>query len=206
MKTSTRLYAWLKLLAVLHIVEQLIFGMQDLHELQHMLLIYENWFASSGKATAALIAISEGPAILGIRCIISGGFARFAAMFVLGLPTIGELHHLVATVQFRHYTPGTVTAVPSIILQRAVLVSFGQRISADRLTDVLSHRGISIDHDAKEFLGTRTLAPALVLVNASYDTAVLRWFKRLHSSLPRIWRRNGSSSACPQSNRVALLH
>jgi hypothetical protein len=36
-------------------------------------------------------------------------------MFVLGLPTLGELHHVIETLRAHHYTAGTVTAVPSII-------------------------------------------------------------------------------------------
>jgi hypothetical protein len=46
---------------------------------------------------------------------VEGGFARFITMFVLGLPTIGEFHHLVETMRVGHYTPGTVTAVPSVV-------------------------------------------------------------------------------------------
>jgi hypothetical protein len=115
MKASTRLYAWLKLLTVLHIVEQLIFGMQDLHQLQHLLVGYENWFGNTSTAIAALVIISLGLAVLAIRCILKGGSARFVAMFVLGLPTLGEFHHLIETMRAGHYTPGTVTAVPSLV-------------------------------------------------------------------------------------------
>ena len=115
MKSSTRLYAWLKLLAVLHIVEQMIFGMEDLYELKHIVWIYESWFSNTTTAMAVLVAIVMSLAALGVRCIISGGFARFITMFVLGLPTIGELHHVIETVRARCYTSGTVTAVPSVI-------------------------------------------------------------------------------------------
>src|SRR5215831_21174442 len=110
MKSSTRLCAWLKLLAVLHIVEQLIFGMQDLYALQRMTSIYESWFASTTTAMAVLFTIVMALAVLGVRCIINGGFARFVTMFALGLPTIGELHHVIETVRARHNTAGTVTA------------------------------------------------------------------------------------------------
>jgi len=115
MKTSTRLYACLKLLTMLHIVEQLIFGMQDLHELQHLMAVYENHFGDTNGSLAVLLAIAAGLAALVIRCILKGGGARFAAMFILGLPTIGELHHLFETVQTSHYSPGAVTALPSVI-------------------------------------------------------------------------------------------
>src|SRR5262249_8131812 len=103
------------LLAVLHIVEQLIFGMQDLYALQRMTSIYESWFASTTPAMAVLFTIVMALAVLGVRCIINGGFARFISMFLLGLPTLGELHHVIETLRALHYTSGTVAAVPSII-------------------------------------------------------------------------------------------
>lgn len=115
MKSSTRLYAWLKLLTVLHIVEQMIFGMQDLYQLQHFISVYESWFPNATAAMVVLVTIVMVLAALGARCIIGGGFARFVTMFILGLPTIGELHHVIETLQARRYTAGTVTAVPSII-------------------------------------------------------------------------------------------
>src|SRR6516225_5267131 len=115
MKSSTRLYAWLKLLAVLHIIEQLIFGMRDLYALQRIISMYESWFANTTVAMTVLITVIIVLAVLGARCIINGGFARFITMFVLGLPTLCELHHVIETLRALHYTIGTVTAVPSII-------------------------------------------------------------------------------------------
>ena len=115
MKTSTRLYAWLKVLTVLHIVEQLIFGMQDLHELQRLLAVYESRFGDTNGSIAVLVTMSAGLAALAIGGIIKGGLARFLAMFALGLPTLGEFHHVVESLKFGQYTPGTVTAVPSVI-------------------------------------------------------------------------------------------
>jgi hypothetical protein len=115
MKTSTRLYGWLKVVTVLHIAEQLIFGMQDLHQLQRMRAVYESCFANKNIALALLVTISAGLGIVAICCIVKGGFARFITMFVLGLPTIGEVHHLLDTLRAGRYTPGTVTAIPSIL-------------------------------------------------------------------------------------------
>ena len=114
MKTSTRLYAWLKLLTILHLVEQLMFGMQDLHEFQHLIAVYENRFGDTNGSIAALVTISASLAVLAVHCILKSGLARFITMFVLGLPTLGEFHHFVETMRVGHYTGGTVTAVPSI--------------------------------------------------------------------------------------------
>jgi hypothetical protein len=84
MKSSTRLYAWLKFLTVLHIVEQLILGMQDLYALQRMISIYENWFANTAVAMTVLVTIIMALAVVGhaalstaashdsSRCLFSG--------------------------------------------------------------------------------------------------------------------------------------
>jgi hypothetical protein len=115
MKASTRLYAWLKLLTILHLVEQLIFGMEDLHEFQHLIAVYENRFGDTNGSIAALVTISASLAALAVHFILKGGLARFITMFVLGLPTLGEFHHFIETMRVGHYTGGTVTAVPSIV-------------------------------------------------------------------------------------------
>ena len=115
MKTSTRLYGWLKLLTILHLVEQLIFGMQDLHALKTMIAAYDRCFRNTNAATVALVTIGAGLASLAIYWILKGGWARLIVSIVLGVPAIGELHHLIETAQAHHYTSGTVTAVPSIL-------------------------------------------------------------------------------------------
>ncbi|HTT24330.1 MAG TPA: hypothetical protein VMG82_35730 [Candidatus Sulfotelmatobacter sp.] len=115
MKPSTHLYACLKVLTMLHVVEQLIFGMEDLHELQHLLIGYESHFGNTWSSIAALVMIAGALGALAIRNIAKGGFARFVTMFALGLPTLGEFHHVVEIIRAGHYTPGAVTAVPSVI-------------------------------------------------------------------------------------------
>lgn len=114
MKPSTRLYACLKLLAILHIVEQLIFGMQDLRQLQYLIAMYERRFGDTSGSIAALVTISASLGAIAVHCILKGGLARFVTMFVLGLPTLGEFHHLVESMTVGHYTAGTVTTVPYI--------------------------------------------------------------------------------------------
>jgi len=135
MKASTRLYAWLKLLTVLHLVEQLIFGMQDLHALKNMIAAYDRCFSNPGSATVTLLTIGAGLASLAIYCILRGGWARLIASIVLGLPAIGELHHLVETAHAGRYTSGTVTAVPSIICGVLFLRALVRECRGDKLAD-----------------------------------------------------------------------
>lgn len=122
-------------LAVLHIVEQLIFGMQDLESLRHMIVVYDGLFSDTRMAIGSLVTIGAALVSLGIFCILRGGRARFLTLITLGLPTIGEVHHLFATVHARHYTPGTVTGVPSLIcgllFLRALVKEYGLRQAVD---------------------------------------------------------------------------
>jgi hypothetical protein len=82
MKPCTRLYACLRLLAILHIVEQLIFGMQDLRQLQYLIAIYERRFGDTNGSIAALVTISgRRPGFS--RCAVN---RRFAAFLLAAVP------------------------------------------------------------------------------------------------------------------------
>ena len=89
--------------------------MEDLHQLRHVIVLYESSFGNTNAAITMLVTGGIALAVLAVRCILRGGFARFITMFILGLPTIGEIHHLVEATRVGHYTPGLVTAVPSIV-------------------------------------------------------------------------------------------
>jgi hypothetical protein len=73
--------------------------MQDLHQLQHLIAVYENRFGDTNGSIAALVTIGATLAPLAVHCILKGGLARFVTMFVLGLPTLGEFHHFVETIR-----------------------------------------------------------------------------------------------------------
>ena len=73
MKPSTRLYACIKLLAILHVVERLISGMQDLRQLQYLIAMYERRFRDTSGSIAALVTISASLAAIAVHCILKGG-------------------------------------------------------------------------------------------------------------------------------------
>ena len=116
MNSSSRLYGWMKVVAVLHILEQLKFGMQDIRVLKGMIAGCDRWFGDPKSSHLVLAAICVALTILAIGCIARGGRSRLVALIALSLPGIGEVHHLMETAHTGHYTSGTVTAVPSLIL------------------------------------------------------------------------------------------
>ena len=114
MTASTRWFGWLAILLVLHMTEQLIFGLQELQNLKRMIAAYDGWFSSVDTATVVLVTIGAGLLFLAIFCILKGGRARFLALLAFGLIAISEVHHLMETAFAGRYTPGTVTAIPFV--------------------------------------------------------------------------------------------
>jgi len=95
--------------------EQLIFGLQELQTLKHLIAVYDSWFSNTETATVLLVTVGVGPIYLALFCVLKGGRAGFRALTTLNLPALGEVHHLVETAYAGHYTPGTATAVPYIV-------------------------------------------------------------------------------------------
>jgi len=115
MRASTRWFGWIALITVLHMCEQLIFGLGELQNLKRMIRIWDKWFHNTDTATVALVTIVAGLIYLAIFSILLGGRARFVALVALNMAALGEVHHLVESIYAGRYTPGTITAIPYII-------------------------------------------------------------------------------------------
>lgn len=115
MKRSTRWFGWIALITVLHMTEQLVFGLGELQNLKHMIGVWERWFQNADTATVVLVTIVAGLLYLAIFSILLGGRAKFVALVALNMAALGEVHHISESAYAGRYTPGTVTAVPYII-------------------------------------------------------------------------------------------
>jgi len=76
----------MKVVAVLHTLEQLRFGLQDLRVLRGMIAAYDRRFGTAETGHVVLIATGIGLVLLAILCIARGGRARLAALITLSLP------------------------------------------------------------------------------------------------------------------------
>ena len=114
MKSSTRWFGWIALVTVLHMTEQLVFGLGELQNLKRMIGVWDGWFQDTDTATVALVTIVAGLLYLAIFSILSGGRARFVALLALNMAALGEVHHVIESAYAGGYTPGTVTAVPYV--------------------------------------------------------------------------------------------
>ena len=115
MKRSTRWFGWIALTTVLHVTEQLVFGLDELQNLKHMISVWDGWFQNTDKATVVLVTVVAGLLYLAIFSILLGGRAKLFALVALNLTALGEAHHLIESAYAGRYTAGTVTAVPYII-------------------------------------------------------------------------------------------
>ena len=116
MKESTRWFGWIAVVSMLHMAEQLLFGLDELDKIKVALAGYYAWFSSADVATVLLVTLGLGLVSLLAFCLLVGGQARFIALVVFNITALLEVHHVIETIAARGYTPGVVTAVPYMIL------------------------------------------------------------------------------------------
>jgi hypothetical protein len=125
MPAIQRWFGVLVVVAALHMVEQLITGLDELHMIRRVLSIYYRLFSNSEFATVLLVTIVVVIVLLLIYGVLLGGRPLLCAMTVFVLISISEVHHIIeSAVQWR-YVPGTITAVVwvavGLMLGQAVL-------------------------------------------------------------------------------------
>lgn len=124
MKDIRRWFGWFIVVLVLHVTEQLIFGIDELKEVKTIGAVYYSWFSNPDYGSVVAI----GGIVLLVQLLLfstlAAGKWRFASFIFFGVSGIGESHHIVKTILHAAYFPGAVTAVPfvlvGILLLRAV--------------------------------------------------------------------------------------
>jgi len=110
---------------VLHLTEQMLFGLGELATLKKALVHYYTWFQQPDYGTVLLAMIASATLFSVICAAMAGGMGRVAAGGFVGVIAISEVHHLCETVSAGHYTAGSVTAIPyfaaGVMLFRALL-------------------------------------------------------------------------------------
>jgi len=136
MSSSNRWLGWITVVLVLHMCEQMLFGLGELETLKRAIGAYDRLFTNVDMATVVLVTIVAGLNFLGYFSVLKGGRARFVTLSVLGLIAVSEVHHLIETAWALHYTAGTVTAVPfvacGIQFLRALMKEQGSNVSVGR--------------------------------------------------------------------------
>jgi hypothetical protein len=140
MRTLNETACWIGVIGIidlLHLSEQMLFGLGELAMLKHILAAYYSWFQQPDYETVALAMIASAMLFSLTFAAMAGGVGRLVAGGFVGVIAISELHHVWESLYARHYAPGTVTAIPYVaagmMLFRAV---FRERQKAAERTAV----------------------------------------------------------------------
>ncbi len=117
MKTLSESVWWIGAIGVidlLHLTEQMLFGLSELDRLKRALTLYYGHFHQQEYGTVALAMIASALLFSLIFAAMAGGAGRLIAGGFVGVIAISEAHHLIEALRARHYVPGSFTAIPYV--------------------------------------------------------------------------------------------
>ena len=117
MRTLNETARWIGLIGiidVLHLSEQMLFGLDELSTLKHILASYYSWFPQPDYGTVVLAMLASAILFSVVCAAMAGGVGRIVAGGIVGMIALSEAHHLCETLAAGHYTPGSVTAIPYV--------------------------------------------------------------------------------------------
>jgi hypothetical protein len=143
-----RWFGWTVIIGILHMSEQLLFGLDELQELKGFAATYYGWFNNTDYATVILVTTMFSLVNLIVYALLIGGRWRLIAIGFFALVALGEIHHIVKSVMHASYFPGTVTAIPfvafGVLLLRALVREF--QSEADERLAVQTGRSYAQNH------------------------------------------------------------
>ena len=121
-------FGWLPIVLILHGIEQLFTGLDELYELQGqvgmVLGLFENRDAGIVVLVFAVVLLVQ----MFVYTQLVGGRWRLLAPTFFAVAALGESHHIIKTVVRLDYFPGAVTAIAyvavGVLLLRAILREF----------------------------------------------------------------------------------
>jgi hypothetical protein len=125
MKDTRYWFGSLPIILVLHGVEQLMFGLDELYELQGQV----GWVLGRFENRDAAIVVLVFAVVILVQAFVYGllndGRWRLLGPGFFAMAALGESHHVLKTIFRAEYFPGAVTAIPYVVvgamLLRAVL-------------------------------------------------------------------------------------
>jgi hypothetical protein len=130
MKDIRYWFGWLPVILVLHGVEQLLFGLDELYELQGQVGFVLDLFANRDAAIVVLVFAVVILVQAFVYGLLSGGRLRLLGPGFFALAALGESHPVVKTIVRAEYFPGAVTAIPYVIVGALVLRAVARELSA----------------------------------------------------------------------------
>jgi hypothetical protein len=115
-----------------HMVEQLLFGLDELYELQGQVGSVMSLFPDPDTATVVLVFGVVMAVLFFCYGFMTGGVPRLIAASFFGLEFMFEGHHIVKTIVRGTYFPGAVTAIAFVALGALVLASARREFHRER--------------------------------------------------------------------------
>jgi hypothetical protein len=116
MRNIRSLLGWLVVVTLLHVVEQILFGAQELFEPKRLLAGYYRWFRDPDEGTVVLLGVAMALIQWLVYAVLIGGKPRLFAVGFFAVYALSEGHHLVTAVNKVSYVPGAATAALSVTL------------------------------------------------------------------------------------------
>ena len=116
MKRIKWLFALLVIVGPIHMIEQMVFGLDELQELKRFSAAYHGWFHDPDFGTVLLVTIAGATTLLMMYGLIAGERWQLMVIALLGFLSAGEVHHVVRTIVHGSYNPGLVTSLPFAVI------------------------------------------------------------------------------------------
>jgi hypothetical protein len=126
------------LIGPIHMIEQLVFGIDEFYFLKSSLAPYYAWFPAAAADWATVLLITINGAILTavLYAFLLGGRARLAALALFALLGVSEIHHLVEAIVRGGYDPGVATSIPYAWFGWQLLQSVWSEFKRSRETQI----------------------------------------------------------------------
>lgn len=123
----------LALVAPLHMVEQVAFGLVEAR-IRVGLGAYYSLFTNAERATVVLVTIVSAGGLLVAYALLAGRMPRLIATAAFGLLSVFESHHMVEAFFRATYDPGVVTAVPIVAVGVMLLLAIRAEYRRTQIT------------------------------------------------------------------------
>lgn len=134
MNNVPRLFLATTCMIPLHIVEQLMFGIDELYELRTMAWDMVSWLPDPDYGIVVQVGVATTLVLALCWAFMVGGRARLIASGIFGLQFMVESHHILKTIISGVYFPGAVTATVIVGLGAMIVMSVWREFKGDRHT------------------------------------------------------------------------
>lgn len=134
MSRTQKLFLLLGLIGPIHMIEQMVFGIDEFYLLRDSLAGWYGLFPASATdhATVGLITLAGSLFTAMFVALSAGGKARLVVLGAFGLFGMSEVHHAVEALVRQEYDPGLASSLAYVALGAALFLSVRTEWARDR--------------------------------------------------------------------------